>query len=54
MLVTTVRKGEVVNIGNDISIRVKSIKRKGTRVTLELHVPRAMLVLRGELLKEKQ
>ena len=47
MLVLSRKAGERINIGNDISIEVRRIA--GNRVTIALHAPREVRILRGEL-----
>ncbi len=47
MLVLSRKAGERIHIGNDISIEVRRIA--GNRVTIALHAPREVRILRGEL-----
>lgn len=47
MLVLSRKSGERINIGNDISIEIRRIA--GNRVTIALHAPREVRILRGEL-----
>lgn len=47
MLVLSRKAGESIQIGEDISIEVRRIA--GNRVTIALHAPRQVRILRGEL-----
>ncbi len=47
MLVLSRKAGEKINIGEDITVEVRRVA--GNRVTIALHAPRDVRILRGEL-----
>lgn len=47
MLVLSRKAGEKINIGEDITVEVRRVA--GNRVTIALHAPREVRILRGEL-----
>lgn len=52
MLVLTRKASEMINLGDDIEVRVLSID--GNRVKIGVVAPDKVRVMRGELLEEKQ
>ncbi len=52
MLVLSRKAGERINIGNDITVEVRRVS--GNRVTIALHAPKEVRILRGELKKVAQ
>lgn len=49
MLVLSRKAGERINIGNEITVEVRRVS--GNRVTIALHAPKEVRILRGELKK---
>jgi carbon storage regulator len=49
MLVLSRRKGERLHVGEDVIVHIKRIA--GGRVTISIEAPRAMRILRGELIE---
>lgn len=47
MLVLSRLAGQVINIGNDITVKV--VRISGDRISLAIEAPRSVKILRGEL-----
>lgn len=52
MLVLSRKAGERINIGSEITVEVRRVS--GNRVTIALHAPKEVRILRGELKKAAQ